>query len=267
MSPGRLRAMTSTRRLVVAAFILSAVAAIASVMAVLVTAGFVGGAGPASSTSLDAQLRAYLLANPEVLIESVQGLEDRQAAAEENELSTFIIDNADEIFRSNASPAGGNTDGDVTIVEFFDYNCPYCRKAAPILDEAAAADRNLRIVFKEWPILGPGSEEAALVALAAQAQGKYEPLHKALMAYSGRVDGAVALEVAEGVGLDMDRLKADIESPEVAAEIERNMTLAGELRITGTPSFVVGQEIVRGLIDLNALQQLIADTRSSQGSG
>lgn len=257
-----LRALLNTRRLIVGAFSLSVVAAIVSVVAVLLAIGSTGDFNSRSSTSLDAQLRAYLLANPEVLIDSVQGFESRQAAAQENELSTFIVDNADEIFRSKTSPFTGNADGDVTIVEFFDYNCPYCRKALPILDEAAASDKNLRIVFKEWPILGPGSEEAARIALAAQVQGKYEPLHKALMGYSGRVDGAVALEVAADLGLDIDRLKAIAASPEIAKEIEQNMRMAGELRINGTPSFVIGEEIIRGLIDLDTLQQSIAKARS-----
>ena len=258
----RLRSLVSTRRLVFAAFTLSVAAAIGSAIAVLLAIGVAGDIGSRSSTSLDAQLRAYLLANPEVLIDSVQAFESRRAVAEEDELATFIVDNADEIFRSDASPFTGNVDGDVTIVEFFDYNCPYCRKAAPLLDEATASDKDLRVVFKEWPILGPGSEEAARIALAAQVQGKYEPLHKALMGYSGRVDGAVALQVAAELGLDIDQLKATAASPDVTKEIEANMRLAGELRISGTPSFVVGEEIIRGLVDLSTLQQSVAEARS-----
>jgi protein-disulfide isomerase len=254
----------SPRRLIAAAVILSAAAAIMSVVAVLMVTGVTGNNTSAESSSLAAQLRAYLLANPEVIIASVQGLEDRQAASAANEMQTFIADNADEIFRSEASPSSGNPNGDVTIVEFFDYNCPYCRKAVPILEEAAAADQGLRVVFKEWPILGPGSEEAARVALAAQVQGKYEPLHKALMAYSGSVDGALALELAADAGLDIERLKSDMGSFDVTAELDRNMALAGNLRITGTPSFVIGEEIVRGLVDFATLRQLIADARSRQ---
>lgn len=252
---------------IVIALVLSALAAVVSGAAILMAAGVIGsgGAGQASSTSFETQARAYLLANPEILIESVQRLEDQRQASETNELKTAILENGDEIFKSKASPATGNLTGDVTIVEFFDYNCPYCRKAVPILADAAAADQNLRFVFKEWPILGPGSQFAARAALASHSQGKYEAFHKAMMAHSGAIDATSSLEIARTVGLDVERLKRDMEGAAIAAEIDRNFELAGALRISGTPSFVVGDEIARGLVDLATLQQLIAAARTKPG--
>lgn len=256
--------MTKSNLLTVASLILSAVAVALSGVAVWMA---VKGADvrQSSSTSFEAQARAYLLENPEVLLESFQRLEDEQQASEENEIERALRENADEIFKSQTSPVAGNVDGDVTIVEFFDYNCPYCRKAVPMLAEALAADDKLRFVFKEWPILGPGSEFAARAALASQAQGKYEAFHKAMMDFSGSIDEASTLEVARTVGLDVERLKRDMEAEAIRAELDRNFALAGELRINGTPAFVIGDEIARGLIDLTAMQQLIAGARAKAG--
>jgi protein-disulfide isomerase len=123
------------------------------------------------------------------------------------------------------------------------------------------ADPGLKFVFKEWPILGGSSEFAARAALASRRQGKYEEFHHALMTYSGSVTESSTLVVAEQVGLDIEQLKRDMEEPAISAAIERNKALANELRITGTPAFVVGRNIIRGLVDLNTLQQLIADAR------
>jgi protein-disulfide isomerase len=244
--------------------ILSGVAAALSGAALLIAAGMIE-IGEAPAPNIEAQTRAYLLDNPEVILDAIGRLEERQQAAEADELKTALRDNAEEIFNSPTSPVMGNPDGDVTIVEFFDYNCPYCRQAMPMLAEAAGADPSLRLVFKVWPILGPGSEDAARLALATARQQKYEAFHKALMAQSGRVDKRAALDVAAGVGLDVERLKRDLNDPEIAAEIARNLALADALRITGTPTFVVGNEIIRGLVDLTTLQRVIADARAKPG--
>src|SRR3546814_10830321 len=120
------------------------------------------------------------------------------------------------------SPVTGNPDGDVSLVEFFDYNCPYCRRVAPVVADAEAADPQLRIVYKEFPILGPGSAFAAKAALAAHRQGLYFTFHKALMQAGGRADESSVLAVAEDVGLDVERLKSDMKDPEIQAAIDRN---------------------------------------------
>ena len=213
---------------------------------------------------LDQRIRSYILENPEVIIEAVQRLQARQRAAEENQANTVIQARADELFNDPNSPTGGNAEGDVTLVEFFDYNCPYCRRVAPVMAEAEAADSNLRIVYKEFPILGPDSLYAAKAALAAHRQGRYEVFHKALMLVEGAANEESILAVAAEVGLDVDRLKTDLKDPEIQAAIDRNAALAQALRITGTPGFVVGEQILRGATDVETLRALISDARSER---
>lgn len=256
--------MIKSNVLITLSLILSALAAIFSSFVLLVVTGVFQGDKP-SSTSFDVQARTYLLDHPEVLLESIQRLDEKNQAAENNEVNTALLENKEEIFNSQSSPVTGNLNGDVALVEFFDYNCPYCRKAVPILVEAVKADKGLRIVYKEWPILGPGSEFAARAALASHAQGKYEAFHQALMTSSGTIDEASALETARAVGLDVERLKRDMEDPMVKAEIERNLALAGKLRITGTPAFIIGDKIIRGLVDLATLKQTVTNARQKTG--
>ena len=254
--------MTRTNVAIIASLVLSIGAALASGAAIMMAAGVVD-TGRSESTSFDAQARAYLMDNPEVLMESVQRLEEQRQASAANELTTMLRDRAEEIFNDPSAPVLGNPAGDVTLVEFFDYNCPYCRKAAPILDQAEAADSGLRLVFKEFPILGPGSNFAARAALASLKQGKYEAFHDAMMAHSAAIDETSTLEIAGQVGLDVELLKKDMQDPAIDEAIKRNLALAGDLRINGTPSFVVGDEIIRGLTDLPTLQGVIADTRAA----
>lgn len=211
---------------------------------------------------LEQRVRDYILANPEVIVEAMQNLETRRLQAEEGEAQSVLAARADEIFRNPGTPVGGNPDGDVTMVEFFDYNCPYCRQVAPAMAEAEAGDSGLRIVYKEFPILGPGSVFAAKAALAANRQGDYLAFHKALMDAGASVDEALALSVAEEVGLDIERLKKDMQDPAIQAEIDRNLELAQALRINGTPGFIVGEEILRGATDLATMKRLIGQARA-----
>ncbi len=254
--------MTRTKLALTISLILSAAAAVASGVAVMMAAGVVDG-GRATSTTFEAQARTYLLDNPEIIAEAIQRLDAQRQASETDELKTVLRDRHAEIFNDPTAPVLGNASGDVTLVEFFDYNCPYCRKAAPLLDEAEAADSGLRLVFKEFPILGPGSTFAARAALASQKQGKYEVFHDAMMAHSAAIDESSTLEIAHQVGLDVDQLQKDMEDPAIEEAIKRNLALAGDLRINGTPSFVIGEEIIRGLTDLPTLQGVIADARAA----
>ncbi|MEO3432346.1 DsbA family protein [Inquilinus sp. CAU 1745] len=207
------------------------------------------------------QARAYILRNPEVIVEAFRRMEERQQVAEANELRSIVAARRDEIFNDPTAPVAGNPEGDVTIVEFFDYNCPYCREAAPLLAEVEESDDGLRFVYKEFPILGPGSEFAARAALASQRQGKYEAFHQAMMAHSGAITERSTIEIAEAVGLDIERLRRDMEDSAIAETIKRNITLAQALRISGTPTFIVGDEIVRGLVDLETMERLITQAR------
>jgi protein-disulfide isomerase len=188
-------------------------------------------------------------------------MEARSAQAATDGLATNLADRTQEITADPASPVGGNPDGDVSLVEFFDYNCPYCRRMGPILRQMIENDANLRIVYKEWPILGSGSVFAAKAALAAHKQGKYLAFHEALMEGPGKADESRVLEVAKYIGLDIERLRGDMDSDEIIQAIDRNMALARALQITGTPTFVIGSEIIRGAVDMAALETSVATAR------
>jgi protein-disulfide isomerase len=207
------------------------------------------------------RVRAYILENPEVLVEAMQRLQARQRAAEANEATAVLSARADEVFRDPASPMGGNPEGDVTLVEFFDYSCPYCRQVAPVMNDAEAADPQLRIVYKEFPILGANSLYTAKAALAAHSQGRYAASPNDLIQADRPANTDRVLAVAAEVGLDVERLKIDMEDPAIRDAIDRNLALARDLRITGTPGFVVGEHILRGATDLKTLQGLIREAR------
>jgi protein-disulfide isomerase len=218
---------------------------------------------PAQLDPFEQRVRAYLLRNPEVILEALQLLEERQRAAEAENLKRVIAERSEEILNDPDAPVGGNPAGDVTLVEFFDYNCPYCRKVAPTVVELEEADPDLRLVYKEFPILGPGSQFAAQAALASRKQGKYLPFHKALMQATEQVTEQSVLEIARTVGLDTEQLTADMQAPAIQEAIARNLRLANALGINGTPSFVIGQEIVPGAADLGTLQDVIARARQN----
>lgn len=207
------------------------------------------------------RVRTYLLSNPEVIVEAMQGLEARRRSAEQSEAQATLAARSDEVFRDPESPVGGNPDGDITLVEFFDYNCPYCRRVGPVMIEAEASDPQLRGVYKEFPILGPNSLYAAKAALAAHRQGRYVAFHKTLIQSDETADESTVLAVASEIGLDVDQLKADMEDPSIQAAIDRNLALARALRVNGTPAFVIGDQIVRGATDLGTLQALIRRAR------
>jgi protein-disulfide isomerase len=220
-------------------------------------------AGEMSQNEFDRRVHDYILAHPEVLVEALQSLDARQRAAEVAAVRAALAERADELFRDKDSPVGGNAQGDVTLVEFFDYNCPYCRQVAPIIEQAMADDPQLRIVYKEFPILGPDSLFAAKAALAADRQGKYGEFHKALYGVKSRVTEAVVLKVAAETGLDVTRLKSDMVLPDIEASISRNAELAQALRITGTPGFVVGDQIFPGATNLETMKKLIEQARAT----
>lgn len=231
-----------------------------SAASLMVSLGYVGTTAPKGD--FGSLARDYLLSNPEVIVEAVKQMEARQQAAQENELTAVLTARRDEIFSDPASPVGGNVDGDVTVVEFFDYNCPYCRQAAPMLQQLLREDSGLRIVFKEFPILGPGSRFAARAALASQKQGKYLAFHNAMMTYKGSISENSTLELAASVGLDVEQLERDMADPAIEDAIAANFDLADALRLSGTPSFISGKQITRGLVDLETMAQLIAAARA-----
>jgi len=210
------------------------------------------------------RVRTYLLEHPEVIADAINRLQERQAQQDTAQVTAELKAHADEVFRDPDSPVGGNPEGDVTLVEFFDYNCPYCRQMAPVMAQAEADDPRLRIVYKEFPILGPGSVVAAKAALAANKQGKYVAFHRALYQIRGSVEESKVLDAAATIGLDVDRLKADMQDPTIAGVVDRNLKLAQALRITGTPGFVAGDQILVGATDLKTLQAVLQAVRTGQ---
>ncbi len=174
-----------------------------------------------------------------------------------------VTAHSEDLLRDAESPVGGNPNGDVTLVEFFDYNCPYCRTMVPTLAQAEAADPHLRLVYKVWPILGTSSIAPAKAALAADKQGKFIALHRALYQLRGEVDENKALATAAAIGLDMERLNSDMQSDAIAAMVTRNLALARALGIDGTPGFVIGTRVLVGPSDIKGLQAAIRDARSS----
>lgn len=210
----------------------------------------------ADRAAIEALVRDYLLRNPGIIVEALQILEarEREAAAAA----------AAELREGPGDPILGNPRGDVVVVEFFDYRCPYCRKVAEPLKKAVREDGNVKLVMKEWPILGPPSVYAARIALAAMRQGKYEAFHEAMMATTGTVDEATVLAVADRIGLDRVRLERDIKDPQIDAVFERNRALARRLGITGTPAFFFGDTFVPGAISYDEMKRLIKSSRAAR---
>ena len=197
-----------------------------------------------------------ILEKPEILIEALSILQERENAALVEAQSTALTELRDD-FEQNA-PIFGNLDGSVTLVEFFDYNCGYCRRAAPEVKAVLETSKDVRIIYREFPILGPGSEIAARASLAARNQGKYQQFHEAMMALNGQAFEASVMEVAGDVGLDLEVLKTDMQSDLVNDHIAASLRLAEALRITGTPTFVLGDEIIPGVIERGTFLEKIA---------
>ena len=251
--------------LVICGGLLVAGAAVAAVTTKPMRAGSASADLPADRTALGKSIREYLLANPEVLVEAMQELERKQDSQRDAVATKGVHENQAELYRDPDSPIGGNPNGDVVMVEFNDYQCPYCKRAHQAVKSVTGADGKVKIVYKDLPILGEASRIAALAALAATKQGKHLALHNALMEFTGKLDRDKILEIASSVGIDRAQLEKDMEDPKLKQIIERNMALASALGIRGTPAFVIGKQFVPGAIDAATLKQLIADARKSQG--
>ena len=210
-------------------------------------------------------IKNYLTQHPEVLRDALAELDKRQQAAEAEKHRQVVRENNATLFSSPHQVVLGNPQGNVTMVEFFDYNCGYCKRALPDMLGLLKTDPNLKFVLKEFPVLGEGSVEAAHVAVAVRMQDstgkKYIEFHQKLLGGRGQVDKMRALAVAKEVGLDMARIEKDMGSDEVKKTIDENMKLADALGVSGTPSYVVGEEVVMGAVGLDALRQKIEAER------
>ncbi|MEJ1161369.1 DsbA family protein [Prosthecomicrobium sp. N25] len=208
----------------------------------------------------------YILANPEIVEEALNLLEKRKADQAAAQQKQTISEKSGVLFNSARQVVLGNPKGDVTVVEFFDYNCGYCKRALGDMMALINEDKNIRFVLKEFPVLGPGSVEAAQVAAAVNrvAPQKYLDFHQTLLLGRGEANKAKALEAAASVGIDRKRVEAELSHPEIAATIEESYALANGLGLTGTPSYVVGESIVPGAIGHDRLKQRIAEARCGQ---
>jgi protein-disulfide isomerase len=216
---------------------------------------------PEQEEAIGRILRQYLEDHPEAVLEALDAAEAKAKAAAAQKAKEAVATKQRELEADPASPVVGNPKGDVTLVEFFDYRCPYCKQVAPSLAALLEEDKRLRVVMKEFPILGKESVTAARAALAAELQGKYAPFHHALMAVKGPLAETAVYQAAAGAGLDVERLKSDMARPEIEAQLRANYDLAQTLGIRGTPAFVVGGELIPGAVDLATLRRKIAAAR------
>lgn len=201
---------------------------------------------PEQRRAIEGIVKDYLIANPEILFEVQSALESKLAKEEAERTKSLVASHAKEIYRSPGAPVAGNPDGDITVVEFFDYNCGYCKRGLADIAKLIESDDRVRVVFKEYPILREESEQAARVALAAGQQGKYWEVHRDMMATRGLVNEAVGLKIAEKHGLDLEKLKADMKGAAVQGELDRVKDLTKTLSINGTPHFLIGDRAIGG---------------------
>jgi protein-disulfide isomerase len=207
----------------------------------------------------------YLKDHPDEVLAALQASQVQAEQQKQVAATQALDDRYAEIFNNAADPVIGNPQGDVTVVEFFDYRCPYCKKVTDSLVSLIGSDSKVRIVFKEFPILGPDSVVAAKLALAAHKQGKYREVHEAFMAHKGSFDKDALIELAASVGADPARLATDMEDPAIIAQFQANDALAASLGISGTPGFIFGRKLVPGAISLDDMKKLVADARASAG--
>jgi protein-disulfide isomerase len=210
-------------------------------------------------------VREYLLENPDVLLEVSRALEAKQQQQEQEQRASVLQSNADLIFRSPADFVAGNPKGDVTMVEFFDYNCGWCKKGFPEVVNLMEKDKNLRVVLKEFPIFGGDSDYAAMAALAAKKQNKYWELHQAMLSHEGKVTKESVDEIAAKLGIDVAKLKEDMKDPAIDKELADTRALAQQLAINGTPAFIIDDKVSPGYLPADGLTAMIEEVRAAGG--
>ena len=218
---------------------------------------------PGQTRAVEKIVRDYLIRNPEIIVEALDAYRKKQEQAETDATRRTLAERRAELRRDSGSPVGGNPGGDVSLIEFFDYRCGVCKRVHPIVAELMRTDNKIRRVYKEWPILGPESVFAARAALASRRQGKYFVFHNALMEASKSLTPSLVITTAAMVGLNVKRLRSDMKNPEIDAILKRNFALADALKLRGTPSFVIGDELLRGGRDLQTLRRIIDRQRKA----
>ncbi len=214
-----------------------------------------------SSARVEQIVRDYLMREPQLIYDAIEELQRREQAERVEELRIAALRHEEELYNNPSSPIGGNVDGDVTLIEFFDYRCGYCRHVVSSVEALLDEDDGVKIIYKDLPILGEDSERAARAALASRAQGAYERFHFALMRAEDFSEEGL-LSLAEANGLDAARLLEDMNGPEVSRAIEENRELAANIGIDGTPMFIIGGKVVPGAAELEQLKALVEEARS-----
>jgi protein-disulfide isomerase len=221
---------------------------------------------PEQTKQVEDVVRRVIKDNPRLILEAIEDLRRQQEAAGKAKALAALKDKRQELENDPATPVAGNPAGDVAVVEFFDYRCPYCKAAHERVKQVVAKDGKVRLVLKEFPILGPESVFAARAALAAHRQDpkKYYALHDALLSAKEKINDALTLKIAGEAGYDVERIKKDMAAPEISRMLEANADLAEELGINGTPAFVVGEALAPGAIDAATLEKMIAEARKKK---
>ena len=218
---------------------------------------------PEQKDAVEAVIHDYFLKHPEFMVEVLRAAEAKIKQDKAADARQAIAAYRKDLLADATSPVGGNPNGDVTIVEFFDYRCPYCKQVEPALEALMKDDPKIRIIYKEFPVLGTESVYASRMALAAVKQDKYLEFHKAMMATKGQITEKVILQVAATAGIDIGKAKADMTAPGIKDILQHNYSLAEALDINGTPAFIIGDTLVPGATDIDGLKKLIADARKA----
>lgn len=204
-------------------------------------------------------VRDYILAHPEIIPEAMAGMQNRQERQ-------AVADNRTAIETPFPGTVVGNPKGDVSVVVFFDYACPYCRQGHADVQKLIAADRNIRVVYRDFPVISPYSEDAALVSLSAARQGRYERFHNIMFDTPGKVSPDRTREMANGVGLSAKAVAKDSADPQLKAELDKNISLGRSLGLTGTPSYIIGDKILSGAVGFDALKKAVDEARARAGT-
>ena len=237
-----------------------------TLMVLVLAAGITYAADPVPQLSreqIETIVREYLQKNPDVVVDALRAAQAKQREAQRQQQVQAVAKHREELVRDSASPAGGNVAGDVTVVEFFDYACPHCKAVAAQVKQLVREDPKVRIVYKELPVLGDASMNAARAALAAREQDKYFAFHDALMSAPAPLNDATIFRVAGQVGLDVERLKKDMTAAPITAAIQKNQALAQALGVNGTPAFVIGDDVAPGAVPLARLKEMVAKARQA----
>lgn len=216
-------------------------------------------------TEIESLIHKYIMDNPRVILDSIQQMQVREEGEKKQAAQKNLVVYRDQLLNDPNAPAIGNLKADVTIVEFFDYRCGYCKRVSPIVAKAMQDDGNVRLVYKEFPILGPDSVIASKASLAVWklTPDKYEAYHTTLMASRGGITESTVLAAASDLGLDADAIAKEMKSPEIEADLNNNYQLAQALGISGTPAFIIGSQLIPGAVDLDTLKSLIKEARGS----